>query len=102
MISFPALLATGMTARTANITSSVGLIWGYAGGSFAYRRELSGQGRRVRALGVVSVVGGLTGAVVLLKTPENSFRGVVPYLILASCLLLALQPRLSRLVSARQ
>lgn len=95
LVTFPALLSTGMPAVTANITSSVGLLSGYAGGSVAYRRELAGQGPRVRALGVVSVVGGVTGAVLLLVTPAAAFRSVVPFLILASCLLLAVQPRLA-------
>jgi uncharacterized membrane protein YfcA len=102
LVSFPALLATGMAARTANITSSVGLIWGYSGGSVAYRRELAGQRSRVRALGLVSVLGGIAGAIILLATPPTSFRSVVPYLILTACLLLALQPRLARLVAAHQ
>lgn len=95
LITFPALLSTGMGAVAANITSSVGLITGYAGGSVAYRRELAGQGRRVRALGLAAVLGGVLGAVVLLLTPSSSFRTVVPFLILFSCLLLAGQPWLS-------
>jgi uncharacterized membrane protein YfcA len=102
LVSFPALLATGMAARTANITSSVGLIWGYGGGSVAYRRELGGQHRRVQALGLVCVLGGVAGAVILLATPANSFRSIVPYLILTSCLLLGMQPRLASFVAGRQ
>src|SRR4051794_41906190 len=58
LLAFPALLATGMTARMANIVSTIGLVPGYAGGSLAYRRELEGQGSRVRALGLTSVIGG--------------------------------------------
>jgi uncharacterized membrane protein YfcA len=68
----------------------------------AYRRELAGQGPRVRSLAVTSLIGGVGGAVVLLVTPASSFRAVVPYLILGSCLLLAAQPRLSRWVAGRQ
>jgi uncharacterized protein len=99
LISFPALLATGMAARTANITSSVGLISGYAGGSLAYRRELAGQRNRIVALVLVSVLGGVAGAMILLLTPSNLFRSVVPYLILVSCLLLGVQPRLAAKVA---
>src|SRR5947199_95944 len=89
LVAFPALLATGMSARMANIVSTVGLVPGYAGGSLAYRRELEGQGGRVRALSITSLAGGVAGAVILLATSEKSFRVVVPYLILASCGLLA-------------
>ena len=102
LLAFPALLATGMTARMANIVSTIGLVPGYAGGSLAYRRELEGQGSRVRALGLTSVIGGVAGAVILLVTPADSFRVIVPYLILASCGLLAVQPRLAARVALRQ
>ncbi len=102
LIAFPALLATGMPAFTANITSSVGLVTGYAGGAFGYRRELSGQADRLRALGVPALLGGLTGAVILLLTPADSFRAAVGYLVLAACLLLAAQPWLARLVGRRR
>ena len=101
LVSFPALLAVGLPALTANITSSVGLLSGYAGGSVAYRRELSDQGGRVRALVPYAVAGGIAGALLLLVTPKETFRSVVPYLVLLACALLALQPRLARAL-ARQ
>src|SRR3954447_16069386 len=102
LVAFPALLATGMTARMANIVSTIGLVPGYAGGSYAYREELAGQGPRVRALAATSIVGGVAGAVILLVTPASSFRAIVPYLILASCGLLLVQPRLAKRVADRQ
>jgi uncharacterized membrane protein YfcA len=101
LISFPALLATGTAAVTANITSSVGLVSGYLGGAVGYRRELAGQRSRVVALGASAVAGGIAGAVILLVTPADSFRAVVPYLVLLSCALLAAQPRTARWVAAR-
>ena len=101
LVSFPALLSVGLSPVLANTTSSVGLLAGYAGGSVAYRRELAGQQVRVRGLVVASVTGGLAGAVLLLVTSADSFRAVVPYLVLLSCLLLAAQPRLARALAAR-
>lgn len=102
LISFPALMAAGLSPLTANMTSSVGLLAGYAGGSVGYRRELAGQADRVRSLTVVSVVGGVLGAALLLVTPSDAFQAVVPFLILLSCGLLAVQPRLARAVAARR
>ena len=102
LVAFPALLATGMAARTANIVSTIGLVPGYAGGTMAYRRELEGQGPRVRALAATSMIGGVAGAVILLITSNRSFRVVVPYLILASCALLLVQPTVGRRVTERQ
>lgn len=102
LITFPVLVAIGLPARAANITSSVGLLPGYVGGTVAYRPELTGQGERVRRLGGVAVLGGVAGAVVLLVTPASSFRAVVPYLILISSFLLAGQPRLAAAVQRRR
>ncbi|WP_239339507.1 sulfite exporter TauE/SafE family protein [Frankia sp. CiP3] len=102
LIAFPALLATGMPALTANITSSVGLVTGYAGGALGYRRELAGQAARLRPLGVPALLGGLTGAVLLLATPVGAFRAVVGYLVLVACGLLGTQPWLARLVAGRR
>jgi uncharacterized protein len=102
LITFPALLAAGLPPVTANITSSVGLLSGYLGGSVAYREELTGQRARVRELGVASVLGGIAGAVILLVTPADAFKAVVPYLVLMSSGLLAVQPALARRVAARR
>ena len=102
LVTFPALLAAGLPPISANITSSVGLLAGSAGGSVGYRRELAGQGPRVRALAAAAVIGGVAGAVVLLVTPADAFRTAVPFLVLAACALLAVQPRLARAVAARR
>lgn len=95
LVTFPVLVAVGLSPVTATIASAVGLIPGYAGGAWAYRRELADQRVRVRSLLAVSGVGGLTGAVLLLTTPASTFEFIVPYLIIASCVLLAAQPWLA-------
>jgi uncharacterized membrane protein YfcA len=99
LVSFPALLATGQSALSANITSTVALVWGWAGGSVAYRRELAGQGPRVLRLSLPAIAGGIGGALLLLNTPADSFRSVVPYLVLLACALLGAQPWLARVVA---
>jgi uncharacterized protein len=97
LISFPALLAVGYSPVTANVTNQVGLVPGYLGGSVGYRAELGGQRARARALGVTAAFGAAAGTAVLLLAPAHSFKVIVPYLVLASCALLAVQPRLTRL-----
>src|SRR2546421_7112630 len=99
LISFPALLATGQSALSANITSTVALVWGWVGGSVAYRRELAGQRSRVLRLSVPAIAGGVGGALLLLNTSADSFRAVVPDLVLLACALLAAQPWLARLLA---
>lgn len=98
LISFPALLAAGYPAVTANVTNTVALFPGYAGSVAGGRPELAGQGQRLRALAVTSVVGAVLGAVLLLTLPAEVFRAVVPFLILLACGLLVAQPRLARFV----
>ncbi len=100
LIAFPALVAAGVGSLEANIACSVGLLTGYAGGSVAYRRELTGQGGRVRRLAPAAVLGGVAGALILLATPEHSFRRLAPFLILLACALLAAQPRLAARLGA--
>lgn len=101
LISFPALLAVGLSPVQANTTSSVGLVAGYAGGSVAYRRELAGQGPRARGLVIAGVLGGVLGAVLLLVTPGDGFEGLVPYLLLLASALLAAQPWVARRLAVR-
>jgi len=96
LITFPVLLAVGYPPVLANVTNTVGLTPGSVSGAIGYRAELEGQGRRLVTLGVVSVLGGLTGAILLLTLPPDAFRAIVPVLIGISLVLVVLQPRLSR------
>jgi uncharacterized membrane protein YfcA len=98
LISFPALLAAGYPAVTANVTNTVALFPGYAGSVAGGRPELAGQGPRLRRIAAISVVGAILGATLLLTTSGEVFRAVVPFLILLACALLVVQPRLARLV----
>jgi len=78
LITFPVLLFAGASPLTANVTSSVGLVAGYAGGSAAYRDLIAGQRRRTLVLGAVSVVGAVAGVVLLLRAAAGVFQSVVP------------------------
>jgi uncharacterized membrane protein YfcA len=102
LLSFPALLAVGYPAITANVTNSVALTPGYFGGTLGYRRELTGQRRRILALGATSAVGAVVGAFLLLVSSPELFERIVPWLIFLACGLLAVQTRLARLVRARR
>jgi uncharacterized membrane protein YfcA len=102
LLSFPALLLIGFPALTANVTSTLGLLPGYAGGSVAYRAELTAQRARVRFLGPISVAGAVVGAILLTRTSNNVFAAVVPWLILGACALLLLQPVVTSRVRTRR
>ena len=100
LLSFPALLLLGYPALVANVSNTVGLLGGYAGGSLAYRDELRLQGGRVRFLGALGAVGAVLGALLLTRTAAAVFQAVVPWLILGACGLLLVQPLVVRRVAS--
>jgi uncharacterized protein len=102
LLSFPVLLAVGLPPIKANVTSTIGIFPGYAGGVAGFRREVVSQKDRLRQLAPVAIVGGVGGAIALLVTPGNSFKSVAPYLILVACGLFAAQPILSKLLDSRK
>jgi uncharacterized membrane protein YfcA len=81
LVSYPALLATGIPPVTANVTNTVALTLSSVGSVSASGPELTGQGRRLLRLGVAGVLGGAAGAALLLLTPSQAFERVVPWLI---------------------
>jgi uncharacterized membrane protein YfcA len=97
LVTYPALLALGVPPLSANMTNTVSLVLTGAGSIASSRPELAGQGRRVIRLGIVTALGGVAGATVLLLTPASTFTFVVPVLIGGASLMLLLQPRFKRL-----
>ncbi|GAA1070423.1 MULTISPECIES: sulfite exporter TauE/SafE family protein [Kitasatospora] len=102
LITFPVLLALGLPPVTANVSNTLGLVPGSISGVIGYRRELTGQRRRLLRLGTASLIGGLTGAYLLTKLPSKAFDAIVPALILCALVLVVIQPRVSRAVAARR
>ncbi len=100
LVTYPALLALGVPPLSANMTNTVSLVLTGAGSVASSKPELAGQGRRVIRLGVVTALGGLAGAVVLLLTPASTFTVVVPVLIGGASLLLLVQPGIKGLAPA--
>jgi uncharacterized protein len=102
LITFPVLVATGLTPLSANITNTVAQLPGYVSIVEGYRAHLRGQGRRLRLLGVPAILGALAGAALLLLGGESAFEAVVPWLVLLACVLLGLGPRLRAILAARE
>jgi len=93
LVTFPVLLAVGFAPVTANVSNSVGLVFGNVSAAWGYRRELVGQRERVIMGGVGTAVGAVTGGVLLLTLPEGVFEAVVPLLILLACGLMIARPK---------
>lgn len=102
LITFPVLLAVGYPPVVANVSNTVGLVPGLASGAYGYRRELRGQRRRLLRLGAGSLLGGLTGGMLLLVLPARAFRAIVPALIALACVLVLIQPKITRRLARRR
>jgi uncharacterized membrane protein YfcA len=85
--SFPALILVGIAPINANATSTVALWPGIIASAIAYRGKFSWQWRELVLVGLVSMIGGVVGALLLLRTSDQLFRQILPYLLLAATLL---------------
>lgn len=97
LLTFPSLIAAGLSPLDANATSTVALLPAALSSMLGYRDELSGVQRWTRALAVPCFVGGAAGALLLLHTSNATFERVVPWLVLgATALFLTQRPLLRR------
>jgi uncharacterized membrane protein YfcA len=101
LITFPALTAVGIPALNANVTNTVALSPGYIGGTLAQRPDLEGQRGRVSAVTIPAIAGGLAGGALLFAVGAETFRALVPWLILIAAGLLAIDPIAKRWVGRR-
>ena len=77
------LVLAGLDPRAANITSTVALFPGQVATGYAGVRFAAGAERlSFKALVLISLVGGIMGALLLLVTPPVFFAGLVPWLVL--------------------
>lgn len=81
-LTLPALLYAGIAPVTANATSTLALWPGSLSSTVAYRRELTMSRRWFVLLGTISLVGGLVGAILLVRTSDSSFMRLLPWLML--------------------
>jgi uncharacterized protein len=102
LITFPVLVALGYPPVVANVSNTVGLVPGSASGAYGYRHELNGQRTRLLRLGTASVIGAVTGGLLLLTLPAEAFEVIVPALIGVACVLVVVQPKLSSWLGGRR
>jgi uncharacterized membrane protein YfcA len=80
----------------------MGLVAGNAAGAWGYRKELAGRGKQLLRLLPASLLGGITGAYLLLNLPEKVFHYAAPALIVLALLMVVFQPRLQQWVRNRE
>jgi uncharacterized membrane protein YfcA len=89
-ITLPLLILSGMNPRAANITSTIALFPGQVASGWTGRRLADGAaGLSLRALVIISLLGGALGAGLLLVTAPAFFSRLLPWLILFATIVFA-------------
>src|SRR6266545_1033273 len=102
LLSFPVLIALGIPPVVANASNTLGLLPAAVSGSFGYRRELREVPRAHSVVVILTcAIGAIGGAALLLCLPSRVFAAVAPWLILLTCLIVGVQPWISRRLRSR-
>ncbi|MGG5174165.1 sulfite exporter TauE/SafE family protein [Pseudarthrobacter sp. J1763] len=102
LVTFPVLVAIGVAPVSASVSNAMGLVAGNVSGAWGYRKQLVGTRNVLLKLMPASVLGGITGAWLLLHLPETVFQYAAPVLIVVALLMVLFQPRLQRWVQLRR
>jgi uncharacterized membrane protein YfcA len=102
LLTFPALIAAGLSPLAANATSTVALLPAALSSMLGYKGELAGARRWAVALAAPSLIGGGLGALLLLHTSNATFEQVVPWLVLGATALFLLQRPLLRWIRGHE
>jgi uncharacterized membrane protein YfcA len=99
LLTFPALVFTGVPSVIANASSTVALFPGAFASAWGYRHDFTRfEGVSFKSVLLVSFIGGGVGALLLLSTPEKTFDVIVPWLVLAATLVFIFGPHLTKSV----
>lgn len=97
-LTFPALVLTGVSPVAANATSAVAVLPGYLAGALGFRREIAEFDRRdLLRMSLVTLAGGLAGALLLMVSSNELFSRLVPGLLLFATLVFLFGDRLREL-----
>ncbi|MDO5498832.1 MAG: sulfite exporter TauE/SafE family protein [Propionibacteriaceae bacterium] len=97
LVSYPSLLAAGLSPVTANVSNTLGLVGIGIGTTARAGRRFRGERARLAPQLAVAAAGGLAGALLLLLGAESTFEAIVPWLIVLGSVALLAQPWLARL-----
>lgn len=95
-LTFPALIFTGVAPISANATNNFAMWFGTLGSTRGYHEELSEHRHLLRNAVAVSLIGSVIGALLLLRTPPQTFAKMIPYLLLFATFVFAVAPLLAK------
>lgn len=97
--TFSALVAGGLPTLDANATSAVALTPANIASVTAYRKEFRLYWREIVPFSIIGAIGGIFGAVLLVRLGDIGFRPLVPWLLLVATVLFALSGRLRQFIA---
>lgn len=100
LLTFPLLVALGLSPLSANVTNCVGVVPGTVSATIGFRAELRGQGRTLRTVVPAAAVGSVIGAVLLFTLPGKVFDYAAPVLLGIGAVLVLMQPLLAKRLRA--
>lgn len=95
-LTFPALIFTGVPPISANATNNFAMWFGTLGSTRGFHAELRAHRHLLRNAVIVSLLGSVIGAVLLLHTPPRMFERLIPYLLLFATAVFAVSPLLAK------
>ncbi len=101
-LTFPSLVFAGVPPVFANASNTVALVPGALASGVAYRQDIARLNEpKLRAWFLISLIGGLVGAGLLLVTSDKTFRLIAPWLLLFATLLFAFGKQVSETLGSR-
>ncbi|WP_119388844.1 sulfite exporter TauE/SafE family protein [Taklimakanibacter lacteus] len=100
-MTFPLLVATGMSEIEANASNFVALLPANIASLYGYRHELRRPNLHLRPRLLLAVIGGACGSFALLWLGEASFKTAIPWLLTFSTVAFALAPTIKRWLEQR-
>jgi uncharacterized membrane protein YfcA len=101
LVTFPSLLAFGISPVAANATSTVALVPGGLSAFWGFRQDVAGDRKEMLLMALPSLIGGALGALLVLWVGNRTFARVVPWLIYGATLLFVAQAPIRRWIDRR-
>lgn len=101
LVTFPTLLLFGYPPLVANVSNNIGMVAGGVSGIYGYRHQLQGNKAILKRLSPASILGALTGVLLLLVLPADAFKAIVPVLIAIGILMVIIGPSIQRRAARR-
>lgn len=90
LVLYPALIYVGVSPIEANMTITVGLLFGGTSVVLSSRKELHGMKKQTTIITAIALIGGIIGSFILLHSSTKSFQEIVPIVIFLSGILMLL------------